>query len=279
MNGFTPQIPPMINSMASAMPGSSREQRTSPSPAGWVFTAATVVFFALFAHSLVPVLDTFRQMMINPIETWGTPDTRVGRYIVLGPLVMLGSIAGFASMWRAGSLRTGMLLSNGAGVAGAGLGVLAGWTKWTPPVRIDPAWDVYALAGYWAPVWLPAVLFIVGGAMLIGAVASIVAARKRADERDSMRRAGHQVVGRIIDVVFTNTWIMGDPQFRVTVAYDTPHGPQQATRTLVVPAMSAPVKGTPITVLYDPTRPGRIELDYDTDRHSFGGWAAFLPQP
>ncbi|MGJ3508387.1 DUF3592 domain-containing protein [Enemella sp. A6] len=275
MNGFTPgAIPPdlPITPSLTGLLWRSQHQRLSPSPTGWALTGLTLMLFALFTFTLVPILDIFRQMLTQPFEDWEVEHFRAGTMIAMSVFVTLGSMAGTAAMRLGGTIRTGLLLSNGAGWTGAGIGVAAGWSAWTAPEWFDPAWGWLELIAYWLPVWLPTLLLLAGVSMLIGALASISAAKARAAKREQLRRAGHQAVGRIVEVTYTHVKIMDDPQFRVTVAFNTPQGPQQATRNLVVPEMSVPVRGTPVTVLYDPQRPGEAEFDHSTFWQPDTGW-------
>lgn len=62
------------------------------------------------------------------------------------------------------------------------------------------------------------------------AASAIHKAKRRAEARVARQASGHVVQGRIADLDFTHTWIMGQPVFDVIVDFSCSTGPVGARR-------------------------------------------------
>lgn len=102
--------------------------------------------------------------------------------------------------------------------------------------------------------------------MLLGALFAALAAsaigkaKRREAARAARQQAGHVAEGRIADLAFTNTWIMGQSVFDVIVDFSCLTCPVRARGTLATPAMATPSVGMPVTVTYNPHQPTDAEF-------------------
>lgn len=237
-------------------------RRVTPTADAYLFAAITFAALAVFGRSFVPVLNSFREMLLEPVGAW-TAAIPHG-YMTWGPLLMVGSLAGFATTWRARSFGIGTLLSSGAGLGGAGLGLALNPGAWTASAYRGGG-GLWQELAFRAPTLLPAVLLSGAAAMIVLALVWVGHKSRRMAKVTERRNTGHRVVGRITTAAHTNVWLHGQPVYDVAVEYVTPHGKAHGTGKLTTLVMPSP--GMPIEVIVDPSRPGEIELELPTSAY------------
>ncbi|UED84704.1 hypothetical protein [Streptomyces profundus] len=267
-------------------PGPAKRRRALVSLV--VLIPVTTALWALAAFASVSFLDTFRLMATNDIDGWGDG---VGS-LDGGPVVFFGavfpaSLFGFAVMWQSTSafatFKAGATLSGAVGSGGAAVGLLVAWLgdRWTEPRAVGQFASAGDGTSDWGPLswiayhasWLLPVVF--GGMAAIGLLRFVSSHRRGrwADTKAAeIKEHGIRMPGTIDRVVFTNTWIMGNPQFEVTVTYVAKYGPRQAIQRFVTPAMSAPTRGGQVDVWYDPLGDEGTVLVELTERSSDHGF-------
>lgn len=230
--------------------------RATPSKGAYVLAALSGLCFALAGLFFVPVLSVFSDMAFQPVTEWNT-DISPGGMIVSGPMLFMGSSLGFAALWRSGNIACGFHLTMATGLIGAGAGVGVG------TVLGFGVNGMLAAVSARIPALVAAGLLVLGGLFAVLAASAIRNAKRRTEVRAARQASGHVAKGQIVDLDFTNTWVMGQPVFDVVVDFPGPDGPVSARGTLATPPMTTPAVGMPVTVTYDPHQPTDAEFTLD----------------
>lgn len=227
--------------------------RSTPSKGAYALATLSGLLFALAGFFLTPALSTFSDMAFKPVTEWNA-DITPGGMIVGAPMIFLGSSLGFAALRRSGNIACGFHLTTATGLVGAGLGVAVG------AVLGFGADGLLSNLSARLPALVAAGLLLLGVLFAALAASAIHKAKRRADARVARQASGHVTEGRIADLDFTHTWIMGQPVFDVIVDFAGPTGPVRARGTLTTPAMTTPAVGMPVTVTYNPHQPTDAEF-------------------
>lgn len=261
---------------ASAAPGAARGAHPEPGAAkqrrarAWLMALipATAALYALAAYASVSFLDTFRLMAVNDLEGWGDgADGLSGGIMSFVGAVIAASLLGFAVSRRSttvfGTLKAGAVMSQAVGFGGAALGLLHAWLsdRWTRPREVGrfaaeegggSDWGPLAWIAYCATWLLPLVFGGVAVIALLWLAGSHGRGRWADTKAEEIKEHGVMMPGTIHRVEFTGVWVMGEPQFEVTVTYVGKYGPRQAVERFVTSTVSAPVRGGQVDVWYDP---------------------------
>lgn len=227
--------------------------RSTPSTGAYVMAMVSGLCFALAGLFFVPVLTAFSDMAFKPVTEWNA-DIMPGGMIAGSAMLFVGASLGFAALWRSGNIACGFHLTTATGLVGAGLGVAVG------VVLGFGADGLLSNLSARLPALVAAGLLLLGVLFAALAASAIHKAKRRAEARVARQASGHVAEGRIADLAFTNTWIMGQPVFDVIVDFSCPTGPVRARGTLVTPAMTTPAVGMPVTVTYNPHQPTDAEF-------------------
>ncbi|WP_158920305.1 hypothetical protein [Streptomyces sp. NBRC 109706] len=233
-----------------------------------VLIPVTTALWALAGYASVSFLETFRLMAINDIDGWADgADSLTNEPMLFFGALFPASFLGFAIMWQSTSafatFKAGATLSSTVASGGVAVGLLLAWLadRWTEPRAVgqfvsewdgSSDWGPPAWIAYHAP-WLLPVVF--GGIWMTGLLRFLSShSRRRWPETKAaeIKEHGIRMPGTIDRVEFTHTWVMGNPQFDVTVTYVGKYGPRQATERFVTSVGSAPVRGGQVDVWYDP---------------------------
>lgn len=259
MNTYqTPSLGQLLKMANQAQYTSGR--RLIPTADTYLLVLLQAAIFVGVGYVAVPIAGTFREMLLNDVRTWTSPDSPMGISVMV-PLIMVGSLLSFVISVRSGSVGIGMLLSGAAGLVGTGGGMLLNAGAYRK-VQYTPGSGSFGLdIAHALPTLLPAVLLGLGVLHLLAAVASIMRKKSKLAAVNERRARGQQAEGRVIDARPTNSWVHGRPLYSVDVQYYGPYGPVRATGSLITDAMTAPALGMPVTVLYDPANPMDVQLE------------------
>lgn len=230
--------------------------RSIPSKGAYGLAILSGLMFALAGFFLTPVFSVFSEMAFTEVTEWNA-DPTPGRLIVGSPLVFLGASLGFAALRKSGNIVSGFHLTMATGLVGAGLGVATG------TVLDFGADGLLTHLSARLPALVATGLLLLGVLFAVLAASAIHKAKRRDETRAQRQTSGYVTEGRIADLDFTHTWVMGRPVFNVVVDFSGTTGPVRARGTLTTPAMTTPAVGMPVTVTYNPHQPTDAEFALD----------------
>lgn len=191
--------------------------------------------------------------------------------------IVVASLLGFSMQWSSVRAYGTFLLGTAASNAWTLLGVTAGLLSalvlgaWRVqptmvgvmelPTSVDGIWTWASAA---APVLLPAVTGALALAHLLAFSIGLSRSERAASTAATLRAHGVRVRGRVERVSFTNTWVLGLPQFLVDVSYVTTSGPRRVERRVTTAPTLAPQPGGMVEVWYDPSDPAKAEVELGT---------------
>ena len=234
----------------------------------WLLSVPTALSWVVVGWSgALGVLDGFRLMSLNRVETWDVGGPMISLTVVFGVAVTIASMLGFAMRWAdwsaSGWSGTGLGVGGFATFLGLAIGTALAAPSWTAPEAVGarvplpdgrPAepWTSVDWVVYYEPYLLPGVfgeVTVVTGALLVHAARKTA---RRDDPSPDLEHRGRRVTGRIDHVEFTHDWGMGNPRFAVRVSYPGTAGPRAAAATMTTSVFAAPVVGDAVDVFYDP---------------------------
>lgn len=268
----------MMRSASHTRLPSSPESRARSRRAFLVLGPLHGLLWALTGYlGAVGILDRFRVMALNPVGMWDEGLESMVPMLGFFGAVMLASVIGFSAMWSAmkayGTFSLGNRASYGFSLTGVGAGMLAaavvdGWTK---PAQVgsmpasdwaaEEAWGTGAWVMYYLPIGLPVLFLLIGLACAVSFLVGNRRSEVAEHTAEQVRATGRHTPGQITKVRFTNTWLMGQPQFEVEVAYFGMQGPCRITRLLVAEPTEAPQVGGQVDVWYDPMHPETVIIE------------------
>lgn len=255
----------------------------------WLLGVPTTLAWAAAGWSgALGLLDGFRLMSLNRVDTWG-PDAGPAVSLVLffSVSITVASSLGFAMLWGGGMSLRGMGVGFRASSLAASLGIALGSgvaiPSWTPPEAVgkrlpSEPWTGVDWIVYYEPYLVPAVAGVSALVMIMVLGRAFVTKAEADDRAQALAQTGRQVIGQVLGVQFTNVWVMGNPRFTVQVRFPADGGERTVVTTMITPPLQAPARGSTVKVTYDPRNPDSVQVDPDpADRAAGGNFGAFLP--
>jgi Protein of unknown function (DUF3592) len=243
----------------------------------WLLGIPTTLAWAAAGWSgTLGLLDGFRLMSLNRVDAWGADAGPTASLVLFFSLaVTVASSLGFAMLWGAGMSLSRLGLGFRASSLTASLGVALGSgvaiPSWTPPESVGQRlpfvdgkaepWSDVDWVVYYEPYLVPAVSALVALVTIVVLLRTFLREAEAEDRVEGLRRTGRRVTGRVVQVEFTNVWVLGNPRFVVHVRYPTETGERTVVATMVTPLFQAPSSGSAVTVRYDPQDPQNVLVE------------------
>ncbi|MFD5244933.1 DUF3592 domain-containing protein [Amycolatopsis sp. NPDC058340] len=257
----------------------------------WLLGVPTTLAWAVAGWSgALGLLDGFRSMSLNRVDTWGADaGPAVSLVLLFSISITVASSLGFAMLWGGMSgmslrgMGVGFRASSLAASLGIALGTGAAIPSWTPPESVgkrlpSEPWTEVDWIVYYEPYLVPAVAGVTALVMIMVLGRAFVTKAEADDRAQALAQTGRQVLGHVLGVEFTNVWVMGNPRFTVRVRFPTDAGERTVVATMITPPLQAPARGSTVKVTYDPRDPDSVRIDPDpADRAAGGNLGAFLP--
>lgn len=261
--------------MSTIDPRIARAQREERSRRNGAASAVAVIaglihlgLWALVGFGFGFLYDSMRLMSINQVgEGWSSPYDDVPWLFIVG--IVGGSIVGFLFTARLARLALGAAALIGPFVTaffGVALGLALFHPLWTPPQSFgqklgfldgEPAepWGFDAWLNYSLPDWLPIVFAALGAVLLVVALLTASARRRKEKRMAALIETGRRVRGSVSEVRPTGLEINGSPHLEFTVAFRDHLGTERwVTKKGTFPQGSEPRAGDPALVWFDPER-------------------------